>query len=243
MNSEVGYDTDYLDWKNWDSSNFGKLTKSQKAYFYSEIKKIVGPHSEGLKVLEIGFGNGSFLEYGRQELWDISGTELNANLVEIAKERGYKDVYHSKDLSSFQNNSFDLVVAFDVLEHIHHEQLINFLNNIKRVLKSGGYFIARFPNGDSPLGLANQNGDITHQTSIGIGKIFHLSRILNLELISCQGEALPLKGIGVLLFIHRLITLPINWILNTIFKILYFPRENITFFSRNLVVILKVLKN
>lgn len=32
-------------------------------------------------------------------------------------------------------------------------------------------FLARFPNGDSTIGMRNQNGDITHVNAISTGKI------------------------------------------------------------------------
>jgi hypothetical protein len=44
--------------------------------------------------------------------------------------------------------------------------IVDFKLDVKRVLKPGGRFIARCPNGDSPFRLVNQNGDVTQVTSI-----------------------------------------------------------------------------
>ena len=48
----------YIDWKNWDSASFGRFDALQAAYFAAETGI---RHGAGLRVLEVGFGNGSFL--------------------------------------------------------------------------------------------------------------------------------------------------------------------------------------
>jgi cyclopropane fatty-acyl-phospholipid synthase-like methyltransferase len=67
-------------------------------------------------------------------------------LVEIAKQNGF-NVLQTYNLECFAENMFDLVAAFDVLEHIPQDKLLDFLTQIKRILKNDGVFIARFPNG------------------------------------------------------------------------------------------------
>ena len=56
------------------------------------------------------------------------------------------------DLSNLKGDNYDLIVAFDVLEHIPQEDLPSF-KKVQRLLKEDGSFIARFPNCDSPFGL------------------------------------------------------------------------------------------
>ncbi len=137
-------------------------------------------------MLEIGFGNGTFLKYAQQKEWDVYGTEINNELVGIAKESGF-NVRQSKTVACFKDNTFDLVLAFDVLEHIPQDNLLDFLIEVKRVLKNGGFFIARFPNGDSPFGLKIQNGDVTHITSIGSGKVYYLGTATNMKVFFLLG--------------------------------------------------------
>ena len=45
-----------------------------------------------------------------------------------------------KDFQGIHENDFDLVVAIDVIEHIHPEELAGFLNGILMYLKPGGIF-------------------------------------------------------------------------------------------------------
>ena len=160
-NLETSYGEDYLKWKSWEGIKFGTLKRTESAYFTAEISRTKYNFPQNSKVLEIGFGNGAFLKYALEKQWDVLGIEINQSLVRIAKERGFSAT-HTDNLSSFEDNSFDLIVAFDVLEHVPQESIPNMILEVKRILKSDRFFIARFPNGDSPIGLINQNGDITH---------------------------------------------------------------------------------
>jgi SAM-dependent methyltransferase len=130
-------------------------------------------------------------------------------------------------------------VAFDVLEHIPQNELPNFINEVKRILKNGGFFISRFPNGDSPFGLINQNGDTTHLTTIGSGKAYFFAAQCDMDVVFVGGEAQPLLGTSLLHFAHRLIALPIKKALHLITNLIFFPRSNISFYSTNLTMIYK----
>lgn len=244
-NQEVqqAYGNNYLKWKGWEEvSNFGKLKKQEKAYFNAEIRKTKHVFPANSKVLDIGFGNGSFLKFAKEKNWDICGTEVNEHLVKIAKECGY-DVRHSDNLSAYGDNTFDLIVAFDVLEHIHQNALPTFIDEVKRILKKDAFFIARFPNGDSPFGLSYQNGDITHITTLGSGKIYYFAARCDMEAFFVGGEAQPLIGAGLFRLAYGLIALPIKKVLNLITNIIFYsPRSNISFYSINLILIYKKSK-
>jgi SAM-dependent methyltransferase len=239
---ESSYGTDYLKWKSWEkNSDFGKIKKTEKSYFTAEIKKTNHNFPAGSSVLEIGFGNGSFLTYSKEKKWHICGVEINEDLVKTAIGYGF-DVRHSDNLMAIDDNSFDLIVAFDVLEHIPQDALPNFIKEVRRVLKINGFFIARFPNGDSPFGLLNQNGDVTHITTIGSGKIYYFAAQCDMEVVYAGSEAQPLFGTSPQLFLHRLIALPIKKILAIITNLIFFPRSNVEFYSSNLTLIYKKTK-
>jgi len=232
------YGDSYLSWKNWGDSKFGALKKTEKAYFKAEISRTKHKFQKGNKVLEIGFGNGAFLKYATGMDWDICGTEINHSLVKSAKDNGFSKVTHADNLASFNDDQFDLIVAFDVLEHIPQMLLTNFLLDVKRVLKKDGFFIARFPNGDSPFGLLNQNADITHQTVLGTGKMTYFASKINMKLVFAGGEAQPLIGVNFIHFIHRLVALPVKKLINVFVRLIFFPKTNITFCSSNLIIVL-----
>ncbi|WP_291850188.1 class I SAM-dependent methyltransferase [Bradyrhizobium sp.] len=240
-NLDAPYGDAYRAWKSWDDDEFGKLTKTDSAYFTAEIRRTNCKFPQNSKVLEIGFGNGAFLKYANERKWDVLGTEINEALVKTAQACGFSAVY-TDNLSAFKDDSFDLVVAFDVLEHIPQAELPDMILEIKRILKSDRFFIARFPNGDSPFGLVYQNGDVTHVTTIGSGKLRYFAARTNMKVVFAGGAAEPILGSNFHHFLHRMVALPIKKTINLFSNLVFFPGANVAFCSSNLTMICQKIR-
>lgn len=158
-------DKAYIDWKGWVSERpFGSLAAADERYFSKELTTIGA--SQLASVLEIGFGNGSFLEYARRRHIRAVGVEQNRHLVQQARALGFEAHVSGESLDG-PDQGFDLVAAFDVMEHIPEEAQVSWLSGLREQLAPGGLILLRFPNGDSPFGLMSQNGDPTHITFVG----------------------------------------------------------------------------
>lgn len=73
-------------------------------------------------------------------------------------------LYDDMTRSSLADESFDCVVAVEVLEHV--EEDLQFIRQVHRVLKPNGYFLMTTPNGDF---VRNTNPDHKrHYTRIGL---------------------------------------------------------------------------
>lgn len=237
--SQGEYGNEYLSWKNWGTDQlFGKLDAAYDAYCNAEIKRT------GLKevhrVLEIGFGNGGFLAFCKKNNWSVVGTEENQGLISVAKSAGY-EVYHTSELEKIPADSFDLIVAFDVLEHVKQKELSDFFETVKKWLKKDGRFLARFPNGDSPFGLSVQHGDITHVTTIGRGKIEYFAKNIGFDILFIGGAAQPIFCGSLLGSLRRLFIVPLKKFLEFFFKVVFFSKSKINFISPNLLVVFKRL--
>jgi len=235
------YGTDYLDWKNWSSDDFGFLSKFQQRYFDAEIKRTNRNFAKGSRVLEIGFGSGSFLTFAQNNGWTVTGVEINKELVQIAKNKGF-DAVSSDDLDKIDKDTFDLIVAFDVLEHIPQDQIYDFLLKLKNLLKDQGVFIARFPNGDSPFSLPLQNGDITHISYLGANKVRYFTNKLLVDLVYLGGAAQPLIAGNRLHTVHRIFALPMKKLIELCVNAVFYPGSNIAFCSSNLVMMFRRTK-
>jgi 2-polyprenyl-3-methyl-5-hydroxy-6-metoxy-1,4-benzoquinol methylase len=162
----------YADWKNWISSEFMRYDAHDAAYFSGELR---GLDLEGLLVLELGFGNGKFLAFARDKGAIVAGTELLPEAIRQASAAGLR-VYRP-DLTDAVLESpgcYDLVIAFDVLEHLTHEEIQALFAQLARLLRPAGLVIARFPNCASPLGCVSQNGDLTHRSSLSASLLMQL---------------------------------------------------------------------
>lgn len=91
-------------------------------------------------ILDIGCGNGVFLQKLEAEGFEAQGIERSAAMVERAKVRGVK--VSMRELESFEENSLDAILAVaDVMNYMEASELTLFLNQIHRILKKGGIFL------------------------------------------------------------------------------------------------------
>jgi len=188
----------YIDWKNWEKDNFAKTSKLEWAYFNNIVKIL--RLKENSKILEIGFGNGAFLGYALSQNFQYEGVEENLALVDLAYKNNV-DAYSS--LSEVDKKSkYDLIILFDVLEHIDEDAVENFFKEMNLYLKKTGSIFLRFPNGSSPLGLANQHGDVTHCNTVTLPKLNYWCFNSDLKVTLSRGDIRPF------IFRHNIIKMP-----------------------------------
>lgn len=96
------------------------------SYFYQvDLAQDFTP--ERGSILEIGKGNGFFADYLRKLDYKITTCDFDKNLS--------PDVVADIRSLPLPDNSFDVVTAFEVLEHIPYEDLPKALSELKRVSK------------------------------------------------------------------------------------------------------------
>ena len=96
------------------------------------------------KVLDLGGRDGTLTKHfiGKN---NVTLADIDENALEYAK-RNYKVETMKVDLNQllpFKDNSFDVVVMAEVLEHLPYPNIT--LSEIKRVLKTNGRFIGNLP--------------------------------------------------------------------------------------------------
>lgn len=148
----------YRRWKQWD--RLFEPASNEVMVFRKELK---GIPLEGCRLLDIGFGSGALLGWAKSEGAKIAGIELQDELRNAARERGIM-VYEGFD--GVPDSSFDIITAFDVLEHIPRDSLVEFLKQIQRIATPDAHIVIRVPNCQSPAGLLTQFGDATHVTML-----------------------------------------------------------------------------
>ncbi|MGH8146540.1 MAG: class I SAM-dependent methyltransferase [Rhodanobacteraceae bacterium] len=174
----------YTEWKHWQ----GTFQASQRdaRYFDAEFRDLL---LAGQRVLEIGFGEGRFMDWAKTQGATVEGLEINPEMLAAADRHGH--VAHNLQLDSLVATGarYDLIVAFDVLEHWNTDELIANFRAIATLLHSGGRFLARFPNGHSPFGRVYQHGDFSHRSVLSCYKIGYLAMLSGLEVIRISDAA------------------------------------------------------
>lgn len=180
--------SDYARWKGWDPRRFGVVKSRDANYFAWHVARAVGRGRRGLKILEIGFGNGVFLGWARAQQHAVVGTEIDKTLVLLAHQAGFGAANSVDELAT--HGPWDLIIGFDVLEHVPPEAIAEFLRGLLRHLAPQGRMLFRFPNGESPFGLIRQYRDQTHVHVLGASRMRQIAPPLGLCVTHC-GDALP----------------------------------------------------
>ena len=188
----------YMDWKNWEVDSFAKTSKLEEAYFNNIFKLLKLKKSS--KILEIGFGNGSFLGYAVSQKFNYDGVESNQNLVDLAIDNNFS-AYTSLDKIN-RETKYDLIILFDVIEHINADAVEEFFKEMNVHLEETGSIFLRFPNGSSPLGLGNQHGDVTHCNIVTLPKLNYWCYNSDLKVIFYRGDIRPF------IFRHNILKMP-----------------------------------
>ena len=154
-------------------SDYAELQAKQKSAATRQasirrIQRLLAPHLpvQRQAALDLGAGQGELVEALQRLGFTVStGVELSPSQVKLAQFHGCQAVRQGEGgqaLAELSDASLDLVVCFDVFEHLSHDTCAQWFAQIRRVLKPGGRLIGHVPNGLSPFVGSVYWGDLTH---------------------------------------------------------------------------------
>src|SRR5512142_2556009 len=132
--SERDY-ANYDQWKCWSEASFFSFSPSEANYFSMDFDNV---HLLNAKFLEIGFGNGALLSWAKSRGARIYGVEILPASLDRAKKNDIPLL--SSDLAGNLpqfNEFFDVIAAYDVLEHLTIPEIVKALDAMARMLKPG----------------------------------------------------------------------------------------------------------
>lgn len=92
-------------------------------------------------ILDVGAGTGDFLKVCKNNGWNVFGVEPNIGAINIAAKKGITLV---EDLSKIENQKFEIITLWHVLEHV--ENLQEYISSLKKMLSKNGNIIVAVPN-------------------------------------------------------------------------------------------------
>jgi SAM-dependent methyltransferase len=95
------------------------------------------------RILDAGCGSGrNMVELAHHGI--VTGVELSGTSVQLARERGAGEVLEGSVMDMpLDENSFDLTVSLDVIEHLEDD--VGALRELRRVTKPGGALLVTVP--------------------------------------------------------------------------------------------------
>jgi len=194
----------YFVWKDWRVADFGRVSSGESLYFERELQASGVETLAGVRVAEIGYGNGAFAGWARRAGAYWIGREISETLQARAVEAGFNILAPDSSLSDVWGRSaIDLVVAFDVIEHMSLAAIRSFFEEANAALKPGGLLLLRIPSGDSPFASAIYWGDVTHCTLLGSSAARQLACEQNFEVKQIRSPVLPMTGLSAARFARR----------------------------------------
>ncbi|MCR4333515.1 MAG: class I SAM-dependent methyltransferase [Patescibacteria group bacterium] len=144
------------------------------------------PKDKASKILDIGCGYGLFLDACKKTGYEnCEGVEAIDAFAKYAdKELGLKNI-STGDIFDFleskEDGCFDVVTAFNIVEHVKKDRVQYLLNLIHKKLRRGGMLIMEVPNADSPLGVQVYFSDLTHEFAFSKKLALTLFRIAGFD--------------------------------------------------------------
>lgn len=144
------YDTDYYLNVCLGSEEFKRTNGKQLNVKWKRILNYVDI-KPGMKILDLGCGRGEAVFYLAQKGAEAVGIDYSKDAIRLANNslknmpKKVRRLVKFKQIDAkklnFKKNNFDVVISFDVFEHLYKEELEIVLRQISRVLKRDGVLL------------------------------------------------------------------------------------------------------
>jgi 2-polyprenyl-3-methyl-5-hydroxy-6-metoxy-1,4-benzoquinol methylase len=125
------------------------------------------PSDRNARIVDLGCGDGLLLHFLLEAGYrQVSGIDVSSEQIARAHALGLFEARRGdidSCLASAGDQSLDVVLLIDVLEHLTRDQLFAVLDSVARVLRPGGVSIAHVPNAEGLYGMRVRYGDLTHE--------------------------------------------------------------------------------
>lgn len=143
---------------------YEQLAKHKTYYMADkwEFREVLRNLAEPSTLLEVGVGDGHFLQAAHQKGHNCHALELNAKAASRVRSLGF-EVYE-QSLADFARNyqkRFDVICSFQVLEHVPRP--LEFLESMIALLNPGGCLILSVPNAAVMRNIDPANQDLFNQ--------------------------------------------------------------------------------
>ena len=122
---------------------------------YNELLDYFEAFRNTNNIIDVGCGDGFFLETAKKRGWNVYGTEYTDIAIKICNEKGITMHQGKLDTRNYAVDFFDVITSFEVIEHINNptEEIQNFAG----IIRKGGIVYVTTPNFNSAARLYLKN--------------------------------------------------------------------------------------
>lgn len=131
------------------------------------------------------------LSYHRVGVQNVQGVDILKEQIDLVNELGVDNVVN-KNISDFldeeEDESTDVVLLIDVLEHLNRQELFEVMDSVVRTMASGGCCLVHVPNALGLFGGRVRYGDLTHERAFTPNSIRQLFHTVGLSDVTCHED-------------------------------------------------------
>lgn len=143
-----GYLNSAFHCKRSDASRIGPaivpVIKPLELYLQAEARHLPKLPNNGGTLLDIGCGNGDFVQLAHEAGWETFGIDPDPKAVAATKSLGLNAQVGGIESINNQEKAYDIITSSHVIEHVHNP--IGLLRACHRLLKPGGMLWLETPN-------------------------------------------------------------------------------------------------
>ena len=148
----------------------GGVSVAQRSYTYNYFNLL--PKSRDARIVDLGCSDGISLEWllmnGYQ---NVVGVDSDEAAIGQAREKFKSELNNDQIvcmeafsyLKECEDNNVDMILMFNVIEHIPKDVILIMVREIRRVLKVGGCFLLQTGNCENPFNIGLFARDFTHR--------------------------------------------------------------------------------
>jgi 2-polyprenyl-3-methyl-5-hydroxy-6-metoxy-1,4-benzoquinol methylase len=111
---------------------------------YNNLLDFFAEFKETGNILDVGCGQGDFLNEARKRGWTIYGYEYSAAAISLCRDRDISVCSGKFTAGQFADIQFDVVTSFEVLEHLNN--MNDHFAVVNKKLRTGGLYYCTTPN-------------------------------------------------------------------------------------------------
>jgi 2-polyprenyl-3-methyl-5-hydroxy-6-metoxy-1,4-benzoquinol methylase len=151
------------------------------------------PSDRNTRVLDLGCGSGTLLYFLQAAGYrELSGIDSSPEQIEHARQLGFPNVSEADVfgfLETTADDSYDVVVAFDMIEHLTKPELLRLADEIYRALAPDGRWIIHAPNAEGVFGSRVRYSDLTHEQAFTPASLAQLAMAAGFRSSECFEDA------------------------------------------------------
>jgi 2-polyprenyl-3-methyl-5-hydroxy-6-metoxy-1,4-benzoquinol methylase len=160
---KIDYSLQYRKWHSDTQEHIQNMKDLYRDMLYNFL-----PLNKEIRILDVGCGMG-FTLMSLQDMGYVNaeGIDIDSKQIEECIKKHVNAIYVEDSMKFLLENHecFDLIIALDIIEHIAHENQLDFLYAIHTALKSNGELICTVPNANSSIANRWYYNDWTHHKS------------------------------------------------------------------------------